>query len=72
MSMPTYHITIADKIKTYRGKNNLSRKKFGDLIGVSPQAIYKWEHNICCPDIYLLPYLADILNCSVNDFFETR
>lgn len=28
MSMPTYHITIADKIKTYRSENNLSLKEF--------------------------------------------
>ena len=51
MSMPTYHITIADKIKAYRNENNLSLKEFGKLIGVSAQAVCKWEQNTCCPEI---------------------
>ena len=70
MSMPTYHITIADKIKEYRNENNLSLKEFGKLIGVSAQAVCKWEQNICYPDIIFLPHLARILECRVDDFFE--
>lgn len=70
MSMPTYHITIAGKIKAYRNENNLSLKEFGKLIGVSAQAVYKWEQNTCCPDIVILPHLAQILSCSTDDFFE--
>lgn len=72
MSMPTYHITIADKIKAYRNENNLSQNEFGKLIGVSAQAVCKWEQNICCPDITLLPYLAGIMKCRTDDFFETN
>ena len=71
MSMPIYHITIANKIKAYRNENNLSLKEFGKLIGVSAQAVYKWEQNICCPDIILLPLLAWILECKTDDFFYT-
>ena len=70
MSMPTYLITIADKIKAYRNENNLSLKEFGKLIGVSAQAVCKWEQNICYPDIIFLPHLARILECRVDDFFE--
>ena len=70
MSMPTYHITIVDKIKEYRNENNLSLKEFGKLIGVSAQAVCKWEQNICYPDIIFLPYLARILNCTTDAFFE--
>ena len=69
MTIPTYHITIADKIKTYRSENNLSLKEFGKLIGVSAQAVCKWEQNTCYPDIFL-PHLARILNCTTDDFFE--
>ena len=70
MSMPTYHITIADKIKVYRNENNLSLKEFGKLIGVSAQAVCKWEQNTCCPDIIFLPHLAQILECTIDDFFK--
>lgn len=70
MTMPIYHVTIADKIKAYRNENDLSLKEFGDLIGVSPQAVYKWEQNTCYPDIVFLPHLARILKCRVDDFFD--
>ncbi len=70
MSMTTYYITIADKIKSYRNENNLSLKEFGKLIGVSAQAVYKWEQNICYPDIIFLPHLARILECTTEDFFK--
>ncbi|MBE6601431.1 MAG: helix-turn-helix transcriptional regulator [Ruminococcaceae bacterium] len=70
MSMPTYQITIADKIKAYRKQHNLSQKEFGNLIGVSAQAVCKWEQGICCPDIIFLPQLARILNCTTDAFFE--
>ena len=68
--MPIYHITIAEKIKEYRKKHKLSQSEFGKLLGVSAQAVSKWEKNICCPDIIFLPRLAQILNCQTDDFFE--
>lgn len=70
MTIPTYDITIADKIKEYRMKNKLSMKDFGKLIGVSAQVVCKWEQNVCCPDIVFLPHLARILGCTTDDFFE--
>lgn len=70
MSMPIYHITIAERIKAYRNENNLSLKEFGKLIGVSAQAVCKREQNTCYPDIIFLSHLARILNCSTDDFFE--
>ena len=70
MSMPMYQIMIADKIKAYRNENNLSLKEFGKLIGVSAQAVCKWEQNTCYPDIIFLPHLARILGCTTDDFFE--
>ena len=69
MTIPMYQITIAEKIKEYRKQNNLSQRGFASLIGVSAQAVYKWEKQICYPDIMLLPYLAQILTCTVDDFF---
>ena len=70
MSMPTYHITIADKIKAYRNENNLSLKEFGKLIGVSAQAVCKCEQNTCYPNIIFLPYLAQSLKYTTDDFFK--
>ena len=62
-------IVIADKIKTYRRTHGLTQADFAQLLGVSPQAISKWERCECYPDITMLPDLAALLSCSVNDFF---
>lgn len=35
-------------------------------IGVTPQAISKWEHGNSCPDIALLPTLAALLGVTVD------
>ena len=69
-TIPTYQITIAQKIKEYRKQNNLSQRNFAKLIGVSTQAVCKWEKQTCYPDITILPYLACVLGCSTDDFFE--
>lgn len=62
-------IVIHDKIRAYRKSNALTQAAFGEMIGVSAQAISKWERGECYPDITLLPPLAALLGCSVNDFF---
>ena len=42
------------------------------MLGVTPQAVCKWEQNHCYPDIFTLPHLARILGCQTDDFFETH
>lgn len=69
-TIPTYQIIIAKKIKEFREQNRISQRDFAKLIGVSAQAVYKWENRICCPDVVLFPQLAHILGCQTDDFFE--
>ena len=69
MSMPTYHITIMDKIKACRNKKNLPLKEFGKSIGVPEQMVYKQKQNNCYPNIISLLHLARILECKIDDFF---
>ena len=62
-------IVISQKIREYRRLHKLTQGEFGRLLGVSAQAISKWERGECYPDITMLPDLAALLSCSVNDFF---
>lgn len=62
-------ITIANRIRAYRERYHLTQEEFGRRLGVSPQAVSKWEHRECYPDITLLPALARELGCSIQDFF---
>ena len=63
-------ILISEKIRAYRQKNSLSQSDFGKLLGVSAQAVCKWENGICYPDITFLPHPARIIGCPIDEFFE--
>ncbi len=65
-----YRITISQKIKDYRKEHNISQGEFGNIFGVSAQSVSKWERGLSYPDIILLPLLANILHCSLDDLFE--
>ena len=62
-------VIIADKIKEYRRAHRLTQEDFGRLLGVSGQAISKWERQMCYPDITFLPDIAELLGCELEDFF---
>ena len=63
------NIVVSEKIKEYRKENHLTQEELGMLLGVSAQAVSKWERKECYPDITFLPDIASLLCCSVNDFF---
>ena len=42
------------------------------MLLVSPQAVSKWENDISCPDISLLPKLAEILGISVDELLSGK
>ena len=62
-------VIIADKIKEYRRAHRLTQEDFGRLLGVSAQAISKWERQTCYPDITFLPDIAELLGCELEEFF---
>ena len=62
-------IIVSEKIREYRLKNRLTQEDFGKLLGVSAQAISKWEREEYYPDITFLPDIAELLACSINDFW---
>ena len=63
-------INISHRLRSYRKQRGLTQEAFAELMGVSPQAVSKWEREECYPDITMLPQLAELLGCNVDDFFE--
>ena len=63
-------ILISGKIKEFRAEHKLIQGEFGKLLGVSAQAVSKWERQVCFPDIILLPELSRVLDCDIADLFE--
>ena len=59
-------MTIGNRIISLRKAQRFSQEEIADKIGVSRQAVSKWETDACAPDAYNLIALAKVLNTSVE------
>ena len=62
-------IIISEKLKSFRYQNRITQQALADMLGLTAQSVSKWEREECCPDIALLPILADAIGCTVDEFF---
>ena len=59
---------IGEQIKKYRVQKKYTQEKLGSMIGVTTQAVSKWERG-GTPDAEVLPRLADALGVSIDALF---
>lgn len=59
--------TLGQKIGSLRREKNLTQEELAEKLGVSPQAVSKWENDVSCPDIMLLPKLAQLFNVTTDN-----
>ena len=59
-------MTLGKRIGMLRRQKGLKQDELAEKLGISPQAVSKWENDQTCPDISLLPKLAQILGVSVD------
>lgn len=62
-------LKLQDTIAFYRKRQGLTQEELARKLGVTNQAVSKWESAQCCPDIYLLPLLADVFAISIDELF---
>lgn len=60
---------LSMNIYKYRKQNGLTQLQLADYLGVSSQAVSKWEQGSSAPDISLLPGLSKIFGVSINELF---
>ena len=60
-------LKLSSQISYYRKKMNLTQEELANAFGVTNQAVSKWESGICCPDIELLPDIADYFGITVDE-----
>jgi len=63
-------MNIGNKIKELRKKRGITQEQLAEVIGVSFQAVSKWENNIALPDITLAPALASYFGVSMDELFD--
>ena len=64
--------TLGKRIAMLRKEKGLTQEQLAEKVGVSAQAVSKWENDVSCPDITLLPLLADILGVTVDELLGVK
>lgn len=57
------------RIAQMRKARNMTQEDLGQRLGISNQAVSKWESDQCCPDIMQLPALADVFGITIDALF---
>lgn len=63
-------MTFAQKLKTMRKQADLSQEKLAEKLGVSRQAITKWETDAGIPDIGNIKAICALFGISMDDLFS--
>ena len=61
---------IGDKIRTLRKAKNISQESLANVLGVTFQAVSKWETGATSPDVSLIPSLASFFGVSIDELFD--
>ena len=62
-------MTLSQNIKQFRLERNLTQEQLGATLGISGQAISKWETSETYPDGAMLVPLAQALGVSLDKLF---
>ena len=67
---------IGNQIKYLRQRRQITQEALAEHLGVTPQAVSKWERGAATPDITLLPEISSYFGVTIDDLFalsdETR
>ena len=64
--------TLGERIAEKRKAKGLKQEELAEAMGVSAQAVSKWENDLSCPDIMTLPSLAKLLGCTVDELLTGK
>ena len=64
--------SLGKRISDLRHEKGLKQDELAEKLGISAQAVSKWENDQTCPDISLLPQLAKILGVSVDELLTGK
>ena len=59
-------LNIGETIKRLRKDREITQEEFAEMLGVSCQSVSRWEHNLCYPDIELIPTIASFFGISTD------
>ena len=63
-------IKLGEKIRSLRKQKNVSQEVLAQVLGVSFQAVSKWETGATMPDVALIPAIASFFEVSTDELFD--
>ena len=63
------NLVLCARIAELRRASGMTQDALAEKLGVTFQAISKWENALSCPDISLLPRIAEIFDVSIDSLF---
>lgn len=60
-------IKLAENLQTLRKEKRITQEELAEVFGVTSQSISKWELGLSCPDITLLPKIAQYYEVSIDE-----
>ena len=64
--------TLGQRIGLLRRQKGIKQDEIAEILNVTPQAVSKWENDQTCPDIGLLPQLANLLGITVDELLTGK
>lgn len=64
------NIRMGEKIRSLRKQKNISQEILAQYLGVSYQAVSKWENGTAMPDVSMIPAIASFFDVSTDDLFD--
>ena len=65
-------MTFGEKLSILRKKANLTQNDLASMLGVSRQAVTKWENGVGIPDIDNIKKIASIFNTSIDELLDYK
>lgn len=62
--------TIGGRISALRKRDGLTQEELAAQMGVSPQAVSKWENDLSVPDLSVLTALSDYFHLSLDELIR--
>ena len=57
---------LGRKIRALRKNKGITQDDLAKALGITPQAVSKWERGLALPELPLIPMLADRLECTID------
>lgn len=62
-------IKLGERIKELRLRDGRTQESLANELGVTAQAVSRWEKSICYPDMELIPPIANVFGVSIDELF---